>query len=107
VLASALAYGSYPDQAADEILFAFGPEEAGRVAKKAEEVIQALRKRLRNLKPDCPNCKGTGFATGEEYSGCEKLSLRQRSMAARKAAKAPVGPLGKAGKNFPVALGNT
>jgi hypothetical protein len=69
-LASALEYGSDPEWAADGILLAFGPEEAGRVLRKAEKVVRALRKRLRNLKPDCPACQGKGFAPAHVSTAC-------------------------------------
>jgi hypothetical protein len=69
-LALALEYGSDPVQAADGILLAFGPEEAGRILRKAEKVVRVLRKRLRNIKPDCPACQGKGFAPARVSTGC-------------------------------------
>jgi hypothetical protein len=43
-----------PNEIANRILLDLGPKEAARI-------LRALDKRLRNIKPDCPACHGTGF----------------------------------------------
>jgi hypothetical protein len=44
-----------PDDICEAILRRLGVDQARKVAR-------ALDKRLRNIKPDCPACRGTGFA---------------------------------------------
>ena len=46
-----------PKEIAERILRELGVKEAARV-------VRALDKRLRNIKPDCPRCNGTGIDSG-------------------------------------------
>jgi hypothetical protein len=60
-----------PKQIADRILFELGVKDAARL-------VRALDKRLRNIKPDCRACNGTGFMTMHTESACG--SIRYRDM---------------------------
>jgi hypothetical protein len=55
-----------PKEISKELLRHLGPD-------KAKKVVRALDKRLRNLKPDCPACKGTGFTPWHARSACGML----------------------------------
>jgi len=50
-----------PNQIAEGILSHHG-------AKEAKRIVQALDKRLRNIKPDCRSCGGTGFMTLQSFT---------------------------------------
>jgi hypothetical protein len=52
-----------PDDISAAILFRLG-------AEKAKKVARALDKRLRNIKPDCPHCKGTGLVPWYSTTAC-------------------------------------
>jgi hypothetical protein len=52
-----------PREMADKILFRLGAHDARRL-------VRALDKRLRNIKPDCPTCKGTGLRSITMRSEC-------------------------------------
>jgi hypothetical protein len=52
-----------PKNIADKILRSLGAKEAARV-------VRALDKRLRNIKPDCRACNGTGFVSDGIQSTC-------------------------------------
>jgi hypothetical protein len=56
-----------PKEIADGVLQELGP-------KQAKKVVRALDARLRNLKPNCRVCHGTGFAKVQLFTACgEKL----------------------------------
>jgi hypothetical protein len=58
-----------PEEVADGILHELGVERAKKVAR-------ALGRRLRNLKPDCPSCCGTGvFRVGMETARGSPISF--------------------------------
>ena len=52
-----------PREIADSILFYLGTDQTKKIAR-------ALDKRLRNLKPDCPRCRGTGFIRALMFLHC-------------------------------------
>lgn len=52
-----------PNQIAEGILSHHG-------AKEAKRIVQALDERLRNIKPDCRTCGGTGFMTLQSFTAC-------------------------------------
>jgi hypothetical protein len=52
-----------PKEVADGILFELGVDQARKIAR-------ALDKRLRNLKPDCSLCHGTGFFAVHYSTAC-------------------------------------
>jgi hypothetical protein len=52
-----------PKEIADNILRSLG-------AKEAAKVMRALDQRLRNIKPDCPACHGTGFLQDGIQTAC-------------------------------------
>jgi hypothetical protein len=52
-----------PKDIAESILMRLGAKEAARV-------VRALDKRLRNIKPDCPRCKGEGFYKFNPLTPC-------------------------------------
>ena len=52
-----------PKEISERILLALGPDQT-------RKIVRALEKRLRNLRPDCPICDGTGFWNAELYTGC-------------------------------------
>jgi hypothetical protein len=55
-----------PTDIADNILHRLGPDATRKVA-------QALSTRLRNLRPDCPQRNGTGFAPFHSRTACGML----------------------------------
>jgi hypothetical protein len=59
-----------PKDIADGILRELGVEQA-------KKVTRALDKRFRNLKPDCPQCGGTGFSV-LSFSGSRDEVIRTR-----------------------------
>ena len=62
---NALAEAGTPKEIADGILRQLG-------AEKAAKVERALKARLRKLRPDCPNCQGTGFVKLEARTACNR-----------------------------------
>jgi hypothetical protein len=54
-----------PKEVADGILRTLGAQQAAKVAR-------ALKVRLRNLRPDCPACQGTGFVKLETRTACDR-----------------------------------
>jgi hypothetical protein len=59
----AAAFTGIPKEVAENILSQLGVD-------KARRVVRALDKRLRNLKPDCIVCGGTGFAPYDIFTAC-------------------------------------
>ena len=57
-----------PKEIADGILRQLGAETAAKVER-------ALKARLRNLRPDCPACHGTGFVKLEVRTACNRPAL--------------------------------
>jgi hypothetical protein len=52
-----------PTEIAHKLVFELGVEVGMKVA-------EAMRKRIRNIKPDCPKCKGQGFCAAKITTAC-------------------------------------
>ena len=52
-----------PNEVCEAMLRQLGVEQTKKVAR-------ALDKRLRNIKPDCPDCEGTGFRSVQLTTAC-------------------------------------
>jgi hypothetical protein len=60
---AAEAWNGKPDEIASTILFRLGVKGAKKVAK-------TLDQRLRNIKPDCAACQGTGYVQMQATTFC-------------------------------------
>jgi len=52
-----------PDEICEKTILSHGVDQA-------KKVVRALDKRLRNVKPDCIACRGTGFVPMDTFTEC-------------------------------------